>query len=53
MIANPETAPNARSVPEIGEIQELSIAIGAKNLNPSLLTVDSSNIRALFPPIGN
>jgi hypothetical protein len=49
MIANPETAPNARSVPEIGEIQELSIAIGAKNLNPSLLTVDFLKYSGIVP----
>jgi hypothetical protein len=49
MIASADSNPNRPETVEIREIQELSIAIAAKNLNPALLTVDFLKYSGIVP----
>jgi hypothetical protein len=49
MIMTADSNPNPQALPVIKELQELSIAIAAKNLNPAMLTVDFLKYSGIIP----
>jgi len=52
MIATNDNNSN-QALASLREIQELSIAITAKSLNPAMLTVDFLKYSGIVPPTGN